>query len=195
LVLSKRERYIVAATLIVLAILVLDRLVLIPAQDRKATIEEQTQQALTEPERARVLFARRKKRGPRWRGILDAGLKSGPAETESRVLHAVRDWSQEAHLSLSSLRPERMTDKGELREVTFRASGTGPMSAVAGFLWRLENASFPIRVTELQLGTRKEGTDDLSLQLRISALCQALDAETPAHASAGPARNESKDNE
>ena len=193
MVLSKRERYIVAATLIVLAILALDRFVLTPAQARKAAMEAQTQQALTEIERARVLFARRKKLAPTWRGLLDAGLKSGPAEAESRVLHAVRDWSQEARLSLSSLRPERMADKGELREISFRASGTGPMSAVAGFLWRLENASFPIRVTELQLGTRKEGADDLSLQLRISALCQAPGTETPTHAGAGPARKESKD--
>jgi hypothetical protein len=28
-----------------------------------------------------------------------------------------------------------------------------------------------VRIAELQLGARKEGMDDLSLQLRISALC------------------------
>ena len=63
--------------------------------------------------------------------------------------------------------------RGELQEITFLAAGTGPMSAVAGFLWRLESSPLPVRVADLQLGTRKEGADDLSLQVRISALCQA----------------------
>ena len=107
----------------------------------------------------------------------------------------VRDWSQEARLSLSSLRPERMKDKGELQEITFRTSGTGPMSAVTGFLWRLESSPLPIRVMELQLGTRKEGTDDLSLQLRISALCQSAGQQTSSHAASDTTVNKEKNHD
>ena len=180
MVLSKRERYITVATLSVVAILIMDRLVLTPVQERKAAMEEETRQAVVDLERTRVLFDRKKKLAPKWQAMLDAGLKSTPAEAESQVLHAIRNWSQEAGLSLSSLRPERIKKKDKLQEMTFMASGTGRMSSVAGFLWRLESSSIPIRITEVQLGSRKEGTDDLSLQLRISALCQAVDPKTSA---------------
>ena len=192
MIMSKRERFIATVTLAALAILVLDRFVFTPAHKRKVAIQEETQQIITNLERARVLFARKKKLAPEWRNLLDAGLRLGPTEAESRVLHAVRDWSQEARLSLSSLRPERMKDKGELQEITFRASGTGPMSAVTGFLWRLESSPLPIRVMELQLGTRKEGTDDLSLQLRISALCQSAGQQTSSHAASDTTVNKEK---
>ncbi len=175
MVLSKRERYIAVVTLSVVAILIMDRLVLTPVRERRAAMEEETQQVLVDLERTRVLFARRKQLAPKWQTMLDAGLKSGPAEAESQVLHAIRNWSREAGLSLSSLRPERVKEKGKLREMTFMVSGTGRMSAVAGFIWRLESSQIPVRITEFQLGSRKEGTDDLSLQLRISALCQAAD--------------------
>jgi len=173
MVLSKRERYIVAVTLIAVAGLGFDRLVLTPIQERKVAMERERQRVLGGLERARALFARKKQLGPKWQQVVEAGLKSDPAEAESQVLHAVRNWSQESGLSLSSLRPEHTAQKGELREITFQASGTGPMSAVAGFLWRLETSPLPIRVNDLQLGTRKEGTDDLNLQLRVSTLCHS----------------------
>ncbi len=177
MVLSKRERYIAVATFSVVAILMMARLVLTPIQERKAAMEEETQQVLVDLRRTRVLFDRRKDLAPKWQTMLDAGLKFGPAEAESQVLHAIRNWSREAGMSLSSLRPERVKEKGKLREMTFMASGTGRMSAVAGFIWRLENSAIPVRITEFQLGSRKEGTDDLSLQLRISALCQPADPQ------------------
>ena len=190
MVLSKRERYMAVATLCVVAILILDRLILTPVQDRRDAVAVQTQQVLTDLERSRVLFARNRQLAPKWQAMLEAGLKSAPSEAESQVLHAIRNWSTEAGLSLSSLRPEGVKEKGKLREMTFMASGTGRMSAVAGFLWRLESSAIAIRITEVQLGSRKEGTDDLSLQLRISVLCQTAQPQTPAQVAASPTTKE-----
>ena len=105
-----------------------------------------------------------------WKEMLEAGLKRDVSEAESQVLHAVRNWSQESGLALSSVKPQRIAQEGDLQEITFQAAGTGSMRSVARFLWQLETAPLPLKVKELQLGSRKEGADDLSLQLRISAL-------------------------
>ena len=190
MVLSKRERYIALTTATVLALLLADRVLFTPLHKRRVALDEQTQTALSRLEYAGVIMDRRKQLASKWREMVEGGMKWSSAETESLVLHAVRDWSQEARLSLSSLRPERTERKEEgLEEITFRASGTGSMSAVANFLWRLESSALPVRVSELQLGTRKEGTDDLSLQLRISALCMADDEQSPALATANRTRS------
>jgi hypothetical protein len=77
------------------------------------------------------------------------------------------------------MKPERLPDKRSLQEISFRAAGTGSMSAVSRFLWRLEASKVTIRVKELQLGSRKEGTDDLTLQLRLSTLYQAPEPPAP----------------
>ena len=69
----------------------------------------------------------------------------------------------------------------------FSVSGAGSMRAVAGFLWRLESSPLPVRLTELQLGARREGTDDLNLQVRLSALCQPPGPSEPSTPRAGPA--------
>ena len=51
-----------------------------------------------------------------------------------------------------------------------QAAGTGSMNAVSRFLWRVETAGIPLRVKEMQLGSRKEGADDLTVQLRLSTI-------------------------
>ncbi|HUS57229.1 MAG TPA: hypothetical protein VM141_01135 [Planctomycetota bacterium] len=193
MILSKREKYIAAGTLIGVAIFLLDSIIFTPLLEQRAAMAQEKQSILYKLERARLLFARKKKIEPQWNQTLAGGLNMNAAQAESNVLHAVRKWAQESSLTMNSVRPERVAKKSTLQEITFQAVGTGTMSAVAGFLWRLESATLPVRVASLQLGARKEGTDDLTLQLRISALCQS--AEVPAGEHAASAAPEDKDDE
>jgi len=185
MVLSKRERYVVAATIIAVSILVLDRYVVTPFLDHRAQIEAERQNLLREMESAINQFARRRRMEQEWKDMLAAGLSSDASGAESQVLHAVRNWSQESGFALSSMKPERIAQEGELQEITFQAAGTGSMRSVARFLWNLETAPLPLKVKELQLGSRKEGADDLSLQLRISALYLPAELEPSTAKSAG----------
>ncbi|MCX5655797.1 MAG: hypothetical protein NTY65_14255 [Planctomycetota bacterium] len=182
--LSKRERFIIAATVIIVALLVLDRYVVSPLLeccDRAAALKESK---LADIQRGQDLLARKREIGPKWREMIAGGLKRDPAEAESQILRAVGDWARDAGLKMSSLKPERLPDKRSLQEISFQAAGTGSMNAVSRFLWRLETSKVPIRIKELQLGSRKEGTDDLTLQLRLSTLYQAPEPPAPSPADA-----------
>jgi hypothetical protein len=183
MILSKREQFIIAATVIVVAAVVLYNYVLTPLLDCCDEVAAQKQMKLAEMERGRELLDRRRQIAPKWNEMTASGLKRDPAEAVSQILHAVQDWSKEAGLKLASVKPERLPEKKTLQEIAFQATGTGSMNAVSRFLWRLETAKVPIRVKELQLGTRKEGADDLTLQLRLSTLYIA----PPPPASAGAA--------
>ena len=174
MILSKRERFIIAATLIVVAAAVLYLYVLTPLNDSRKALEGRKEGLLNDLEQARTLLARKREIEPKWKQMTATGLKRDPTEAESLILHAVQDWAREAGLKLASLKPERLLEKKSLQEIAFKATGTGSMNAVTKFLWQLETAKVPVRVKELQLGTRKEGTDDLTLQLRLSTLYQAV---------------------
>ena len=178
MILSKRERLIIVLAASALAAVVLYYYVATPLLDYRDALEGQKQKAQTEMDRATALLAHKRQIDPKWREMIAAGLKRDPAEAESQILHAVQDWSNETGLKLASLKPERLPDKKSLQEISFQAVGTGSMDAIARFLWRIETAKVPIRVKELQLGARKEGTDDLTLQLRLSTLY--LPARRPA---------------
>ena len=188
--LSKRERTIAVVMLVAVTVLVLDRYVLTPILDRQAQLDMEHARVESDLARAGSLFERRKHLGPRWRRMVAAGLNAKPAEAESRVLHAVRDWSQASGLVLASIKPEGTSEAHGLQAMAFRASGTGRMRAVAEFLWRLQTASLPIKVTELQIGARKAGKDDLTLQFRLSSLCVATSPTSDAASRAKPATKE-----
>lgn len=169
MVVSSRERYIAAIAIAVLVLLALDRVVLGPLVKYRKDIDARKSALAAEISRTEDLAARNAQDAPLWKAMR-ASLQPGPAEAESQILHAVRDWAEDARLTLSLVKPERLVDKSRLPQIAFQTVGTGSMEAVSRFIWRLETARIPIKITELQLASRKEGTDDLNVTMRISTV-------------------------
>jgi len=189
MILSKRERLIMVLTLAAVSILVLDRYVLMPLLDGRSSRQARKARLQGDMERADRLFTRRRQVDQSWRQMLSGSLKRDPGEAESQILHALGNWSEQTGLNLSSIRPERSTEKTDVREITFHISGSGSMNSISRFVWCLETAEIPIKVKVLSLASRKEGIDDLSLQLRFSTLYLATEAPSLVEASA---RNDPK---
>ena len=171
MVLTQRERYVGLATIGVIGLVVLYQYALTPLTERRDRLVSQTQAAEAEMARATQLFDNDRRMRVRWNDMVAAGLKPDPSAAESQALHALREWAQASGLSLTSLKPERSERlKPSFQQVTLRATGIGPMRSVGEFLWRIQTADIPVRVTDLQVTSRKEGTDDLALHVGISTL-------------------------
>lgn len=183
MVLSKRERVIAVVAFAAVATLVLDHYALTPLLNASARLEVERTSAAAELDKATTLFHREGLMAHKWDDMIKGGLKSDPAEAEGQVLHALQGWADQARLSLASMKPERSMQGEELREITVQTSGTGSMAAVSRFLYLIKESQLPLRIRDLQLGARREGTDDLSLQVRVSTLYLAQ----PATAASAPA--------
>jgi hypothetical protein len=177
MILSKRERTIVIVTGAVLAIFLADRFFLTPVLVRKGQIDAESEECDSQTEKANDLFKLKKKLMPRWREMTDAGLGTGAMAAESRLLHAIRDWAQEAQLNLASVKHERTEMEKQFQKITWRATGTGSMAAVSRFLYRIQEATIPVRIADLQIGSRQEGGDSLSIQVGVSTLCMPTKGE------------------
>lgn len=183
--LTKRERTISLVVAGALAIFLLDQYALTPMLSRGSQIETESRECQLQDKKAQQLFVKNRKLGGKWSEMNAAGLGSDASTAESRLLHSIRDWAQDSGLNLASVKPERSEPERQFQKITFRASGTGPMSAVSKFLWQVETAKIPVRIADLQLSSRKEGMDDLSLQLSVSTLCLAQKPEAPVAVDAG----------
>jgi Tfp pilus assembly protein PilO len=168
--LSRRERIIAIVTVVILAALVADKFIITPTIARLQQLEAQKQQLLAELNEAKNLFERRRLMEKKRRQLLGDGLKS-ESEVESQVLHALGQWAQNSELTLTSVKPQRLLtiNKG-LQEITFTVAGKGSLQATAQFLWNVEKSLLPIKINDLQLGSANESGNDMSLQLRLSAL-------------------------
>jgi Tfp pilus assembly protein PilO len=176
-VLSKRERYVATVTILAVLILGLDQFFIDPLLKRKEMLDSRIATAQEQLDRASRLFTTSRAANRKWSEMTHGGLRHDASEAESLVLHSVRDWAQDAGMSLSSVKPERTEKEKEFYRITIRATGTGGMAQVGQFLWRIKTASVPVRITDLSINSRKEGTDDLAVQLGISTIYLAPETD------------------
>jgi Tfp pilus assembly protein PilO len=180
---SKRERSILVAAGVVVALAGVDYFFLSPLLASRDRLAEQETALQARVRKVRDTRAASVRANRRWNDFRAAGLATDASATESNLLNGLRTWSQEAGLPLQSIRPDRATDAHGMHELTFQVTANGPMRAVAAFLYRVETAELPVRVRELQIASRSEGVDDLSVVLRVSTLWE--DREAPAAVTKG----------
>jgi Tfp pilus assembly protein PilO len=169
MVLSKQERILVIVTVLVLGIWAANAVVVEPLSDLRRQTANEKLELQGQLEQARNTFNRRKALERKWKGLLSEGMQSD-ADAEIRIARALTEWSKQTGMSLSSLTPERTTTDKGMKEVTFVVAGQGDLEGVASFLYRVETAELPVKVTHMQLGSSSESGDSMSLQLRLSAI-------------------------
>lgn len=178
MVLSKRERFIALTTLAAVGLLGLDRLVLSPLMAASAELDGQINACRAKLQDAQAKFDGRKRRMRQWTQMQNSGLRrKDDSEAESQMMNSIRDWAQEAGLTLLSVKPDRTEKEKGFSKSTFRVTGSGGMAEIGRFLWYVQNAAMPARIVDLQITTRKEATDDLSLQLGISTVRLLTESE------------------
>src|SRR5687768_8795808 len=179
MVLTKRERYVGIATVAVLSILVLDQFIVGPALERIETLDAKIDLAQQQHRSAQQLFNASNTANRAWKTMAGDAMLRGGGDPESRVLNSVREWAQDEGMRLPSVIPQpAQTEKG-FNKIVFRATGSGNLSQVGRFLYRVQTASMPLRITDLQI-TSKDGTDELSVNFGIATISPIPEANRPA---------------
>jgi Tfp pilus assembly protein PilO len=165
------------ATVAVVAVLVLDQFLVSPLFARRTELDDQVQIKRGDWEHNQKLVTDSKRMGKRWAEISSGPLKRDESQSESQMLQNVLEWARGAGMEVPSFKRERVEREKDFVKVTFRATGTGTMNQIGNFLWRIQTASVPVRITDVSITSKKEGTDDLSVQLGIATIYLAADAD------------------
>ena len=173
MVLSKRERLISIATAAVIGILLLDYLMVEPMLQQRKDLAAQIVKQQEELHRAKQLIYNSRGMTRIWSELARGQLLRNPSEAESQLAHSVDEWAHDAGLNLASSRATATAERENgFNKITVRATGNGGIAQIARFMWRAQTATIPVRVTELQITSHKEGTDDLTLQVAVSTIQQ-----------------------
>jgi Tfp pilus assembly protein PilO len=177
MVLTKRERIILIVTLVCVGLLIVNEFIAKPVQDKLGEMEAERQQLQVDLEEAQVLMSNQGAMQRKWKTLVSDGLRND-AEAESKVLGALREWSDDAGLALSSIKPDRGASDQGLQEMIFTVAGKGTLESVSRFLWEIETAALPAKIRDLQLGSGSESDGTMSLQLHLSVLYLGTPKET-----------------
>jgi Tfp pilus assembly protein PilO len=179
MILTHREKRIAVISVAGLVLLLLYYFVLGPYMDERTDIANRSDALNKQLADANDLFDSKLRLTKVWSGLQKVGLTVDSSTAESQAEQAVIDWADSCGMTLVGLRPGKTAQEGKFQTISFNVTGTGSMPDIARMTWALESATIPIRVSDMQLKPRKEGTDDLLATFTVSALCLPPENHTP----------------
>lgn len=112
----------------------------------------------------------------KWEEMNKAGLKLNANAAMGKLQHEILNWAKESRLSIAQ-RGDRPQGDKQFQKVTVHVSASQTMQSISEFLWRVNAATFPIRVTDLQIRPKREGSEELMMDVGISTLCLVPEKE------------------
>ena len=167
--LSSRERLIVIVTGVAAAVFVGDYYVLTPYLKAREQVAKERTDSVERLNHAQKLFTKQRRMEKEWKQMVSGGVTSDAAEAERQLL-VVRDWAQEAGMTNLSTTPRREPRNDRTQIVRLDAAAYGNLASVAKLLWRIETSPAPLKVDDLDLRARTDGTDDLAISFKVSTI-------------------------
>lgn len=168
--LSNRERIIAIGVGAAIGLYVLDAVLLSPLFDRLNVASTAIDEGNAKLQAGTALQANRLNAQKRWVKLAGDSLKTDASAAEAQLLNRVSDYAGGAQLAVASLKPERSEKEKGFQRITIRASASGTMAQVSKFLYSLRTADFPVNVNDLRIVSRRDGTDDLSIDIGVSTI-------------------------
>jgi hypothetical protein len=170
LTLNKREKWIAIALGAVVVIVAGQSFLLGPYVTARADLNDQIVKEERKIDTTTKLLGNRQRVRDNWKLQIASGLKSNGSDAEIQSLHAFRDWAQSSRVTVESVKSDQAEQTGDFQQIHITVTVTGNMSGLAHWLWDLETTQLPMKIGDVRLSARKEGTDDLSLQASVNTL-------------------------
>ena len=167
---QNRERILLIVALSAVGIFAVDKLVLGPLgslwSERSTRITELQQSV----ERGKSLLDRESTLTRRWSDMQRTSLPKNASSAEEAVITAANQWGNDSGITFTSFKPQWIQYDEDYQTYDCRANATGDLEAISRFVFELETASLPIRAEEIEVTSRDDSGNNLTLALRFSGL-------------------------
>ena len=97
-------------------------------------------------------------------------LPSNLSLAEGQVLQAFERWSQDSRISISSIKPQWKRAGDDYMTLECRADAFGSIQALTRFLYYVEEDPLALKVEALEITSRDNDGQQLSLALQVSGV-------------------------
>ena len=166
---SRRERWLVATTGIVVGGLLLDSLWLSPLFERRAALERREIEAQDRLAKAQKAVAR----GPRLERQLAAVERDLQAPASESAVVDFDDYltklATDAGTSVRSAAPDELAAVDAYQQVGYRLDLTTSIDGLQKYLFLLDTSTLPLKISSLTIAGQDKA-DDLHVTMRVSTL-------------------------
>lgn len=167
---DNRQRILGIAAAAGLALLIADKVIITPLmtgwKERSARIAELKKSV----GQGTLLIGRDQQIHERWDSMRTNTLPDDVSLAENEVLKAFERWSQDSRISVSSIKPQWKRAGDDFMTLECRADAFGSMQAVASFLYNVEKDPLALKVESVEITSRDNDGQQLSLALQVSGL-------------------------
>ena len=104
-------------------------------------------------------------------------MRSNTSAAENLVLKAFDRWSQDSRISITSIKPQWKHNADEYMTLECRVDAFGNLPTLTRFLYDVEKDPLALKVDALEITTRDNDGQQLSLALQVSGLL--LNSQAP----------------
>ena len=167
---TKRQQLLAIVAIAALAVLVGDRLVLSPLMatwKQRASRIADLKRSVNE---GNLLLDRESSIRSRWASMRTNTLASEVSAAENQALSAFDRWSRESRIGISSIKPQWRRYAEDYATLECRVDAFGTLSALTRFLYEIEKSPLALKVDAVEITSRDDRGDQLTLGLQISGL-------------------------
>ncbi len=126
----------------------------------------ESQQAISENQ---LVFSNDTKSLLDWNKNYNKKLAKSPAAADSQLNDRIRQAAQSERLEPQFEQSRSDIEKG-FGKISRPIQVSGKMPSISRFVYQLQNSDIPIRINELTMATKKDGTDDLTVTLNVATI-------------------------
>lgn len=167
---ESRQRALVIFAAAALGLFLFDRLIYSPLSRAWKTRSERILALTQSADKGALLVEREQAIRERWNQMRTHTLPHNASAAENEVLKAFDRWSQDSHISITSIKPQWRSSGEDFVTLECRAIGFGSIQAVTRFLYELEKDPLALKVDVVEIGARDKNGDQLTLGLQVSGL-------------------------
>lgn len=167
---KNREKLLLLAAALVVALLVGDKLVVTPLTRIWKERSERITALTKSLNNGTLLLSRERDVRERWSGMASNTLPANVSMGESIVLKAVDRWVQASKISFTSIKPQWKQNAEDYMTLECRIDAFGGMEALTRFLYEMETDPLAIKVEGMEITARDTAGQQLSLGVRFTGL-------------------------
>jgi hypothetical protein len=172
----QRQRLLLILAGAAIALLVLDRLVVMPLTTSWRARSAEIAQLRKNVVAGRSVIERAARTQGLWQEMQAQALPKDPAQAEQELISAFDRWGRASNIELGSIRPQwkkggnerTSTERYSLLEC--RVDATGSLATLTRFLHEVERSPMALRIESIELSARDNTGQKLTLALLVSGL-------------------------
>ena len=165
-----RQKLLVVAAMVVVALFAGDKLVLSPltgAWKARANAMTELRKKL---EAGNRLLQREGGLRNRWAHMQQRALTNNNSAAEQQLYRAIDRWAREARVSIAAITPQWKRDSDDYMTYECRIDAAGDVGRLSRFLHDVEREPLALRLEAVELSARDKEGQQLSLGLQLSGL-------------------------